>query len=154
MAPNIDNNKTHITFITAEETYGVRHPVLRPGRPIEDCEFENDTHKDTFHLGLYVNSLLIGVVTFMKASKDIFEHKDQYQLRGMAVLEAYQGLQYGKLLVEKGEGIVKEKNGKIIWFNAREVALKFYTKCGYKIIGDAFNIPKVGTHYMMFKILK
>ncbi|MBP1839337.1 GNAT family N-acetyltransferase [Formosa algae] len=148
-----DQDSIVIKIIKAQDTYAVRHPVLRPGRPIEDCVFDNDEHPNTFHLGLFLNTMLVGVVTYMKTKKDEFTSEEQYQLRGMAVLENYQGLQFGKLLVNKGEAIIKEKHGDLIWLNAREIALHFYNKCGYEIIGDPFNIPKVGKHYMMFKNL-
>ena len=68
----------------------MRHPVLRAGRPVETCAMPGDDAEDTFHLGLFDAENLIGVVTFMNAAKPQFTGK-QYQLRGMAVLEAYQG---------------------------------------------------------------
>jgi len=140
-----------IKQIEAKDTYAVRLPVLRPGRPIEDCEFNNDTHKDTFHLGLYLKSNLIGVVTFIKTNHDAFTEKKQYQLRGMAILEAYQGLKYGDLLIQAGESLVQERHGELIWLNAREIAVRFYERNEFKVHGEAFNIPQVGLHYMMHK---
>ena len=152
---SVTQNHPHITIkqIQAQETYRVRQPVLRAGRPIEDCEFENDTHPDTFHLGLFFKSDLIGVVTLMKIINQNFNAPNQYQLRGMAILNAYQGLKYGNLLVNAGESLVTQRKGKLIWLNAREVAVKFYERNGYKINGESFNIPNVGPHYMMFKTL-
>ncbi|MDW5291037.1 GNAT family N-acetyltransferase [Formosa sp. PL04] len=150
--------KTENPFITiknieAQETYSVRQPVLRPGRPIKDCEFVNDTHPTTFHLGLYFKSDLVGVVTFMKTLNETFVSENQYQLRGMAILSEHQGLQYGNILIQVGESIVEKQQDSLIWLNAREIAVKFYERNGYKISGNAFNIPKVGTHYMMYKTI-
>ena len=47
-----------------------------------------------------------------------------------------------------------EKNARVIWFNAREKAVPFYKKKGYTSIGDSFEIPEVGTHFVMFKVNK
>lgn len=85
----IDNPYLTIEKIPSAETYAIRHPVLREGRPIEDCVFDNDDEPETFHLGMYILNELLGVATYIK--KDYPELKgNQYQLRGMAVLKPYQ----------------------------------------------------------------
>ena len=78
---------------------------------------------------------------------------NQYQLRGMGVLKEYQKRGFGNLLIEKGEDIIKQENGTIIWCNAREIAVNFYKKNGFKIIGKPFVIPKIGLHYVMYKAI-
>jgi hypothetical protein len=35
--------------------------------------------------------------------------------------------------------------------NAREKAVPFYEKCGYKIEGEIFIIKPIGFHYLMAK---
>ena len=37
--------------ITAEDTYAIRHSVLRPHQTIEDCKYDQDSVKGAFHLG-------------------------------------------------------------------------------------------------------
>ncbi len=148
----IDNPFLRIGKIKSQETYSVRHPVLREGRPIEDCKFDNDDAPNTFHLGLYIQDELLGVVTYLK--NDFKELKGkQYQFRGMAVLKNCQKRGFGNLLLNKGEEIIKHENGTIIWCNAREIAVNFYKKNGFKIIGKPFVIPKIGLHYVMYKNL-
>jgi len=139
--------------ITAVETYAVRHPVLRAGRPIETCAMPGDDAQDTFHLGLFDAEKLIGVVTFMNATKTQFTGK-QYQLRGMAVLDGYQGKGLGNLLVAAGEARLKAAGYKLLWCNARIKALNFYTRKGFKIEGKPFEIDPIGTHYLLYKHLE
>ncbi|WP_273419515.1 GNAT family N-acetyltransferase [Leeuwenhoekiella blandensis] len=138
--------------ITTAETYAVRHPVLRAGRPVETCAMPGDDAEDTFHLGLFDAENLIGVVTFMNAAKPQFTGK-QYQLRGMAVLEAYQGKGLGNLLVAEGEARLKAQGYDLLWCNARIKALNFYTHKGFKIEGEPFEIEPIGTHYLLYKKL-
>ena len=138
--------------ITAAQTYAVRHPVLRAGRPVETCAMPGDDAEDTFHLGLFDAENLIGVVTFMNAAKPQFTGK-QYQLRGMAVLEAYQGKGLGNILVTEGEQQLKQLGYDLLWCNARIKALNFYTRKGFKIEGEAFEIEPIGTHYLLYKKL-
>lgn len=138
--------------ISALETYPVRHPILREGRPLADCAFDLDNETSTCHLGLYFNDDLIGVASFMENKNDFFEEAKQFQLRGMAILKPYQKKGLGKLLLEAGEKEVSKKASRL-WFNAREVALKFYKSNGYQIIGEPFEIAGIGTHFVMTKII-
>lgn len=148
-----------IRNISAIETYPVRHPVLRAGRPVTDCYFEGDDLTTTFHLGAYVDQQLKGVATFLMYQDDSIEElktynfKQCYQLRGMAVLHEMQGQQLGKKLINHAEETLKNKNVLALWFNARESAVSFYEKMGYQIVSKPFEINTVGTHYKMYKAL-
>ncbi len=147
----IENPLIEMKRISAEETYAVRHPVLRAGRPFEDCAFKDDELETTVHLGLFFKSELVGVATFLKNNNALFPEEHQYQLRGMAVLKFYQGYKFGTLLLNYGEQLLIRKKVKRIWFNARESAVRFYERHSYEIIGNAFYIPNVGGHYVMSK---
>lgn len=134
------------------ETLIVRHPVLRHGKPIDSCKFDGDDLPTTFHLGAFSKDKLVGVVTILKKDNKSFFSKNQFQLRGMAVLQEYQGLGIGAVLVKQSEDRVIEQKGSLIWLNARQVALSFYKKLGYEISSDKFEIPLIGVHYTMTKI--
>jgi len=142
-----------ISEISALETFKVRHPVLRPGKPVESCHFDGDELMTTKHFGLFDNEILAGVISLFKQDNAAFANDNQFQIRGMAVLENFRKRGFGEQLVLHVENVVNEQNGNFIWFNAREVAVKFYSNLGYAIVGDAFEIPDVGTHYKMYKIL-
>lgn len=139
--------------INSNATFQVRQPVLRPGKPVESCVFEGDDLETTTHLGLYNNSKLAGIVSIFASRHNLFPQNEQFQLRGMAVLDEFRKKGYGERLVNEAEACIKEQNGSLIWFNAREVAVAFYTKLGYEIIGDAFEIPTIGTHFVMRKMI-
>ena len=140
-----------IIEISSEKTIPVRQPVLRAGRPVADCIFDGDDLETTIHLGAFINNKLVGVVTYMKNANTLFDSENQYQLRGMAVLEDYQAKGVGKKLLYKGEQILKLKEAQLIWCNARIIALPFYKSDGFKIIGEEFHIPTVGPHFVMWK---
>lgn len=139
--------------ISAEETIAVRHPVLRKGRPIEDCVFVGDNEASTFHLGLFESDKLIGVATFVKDCHEAFQESPQYRLRGMAVLEEHQGQGLGDVLLKAGETELKQRNIPFLWFNARKIAWNFYLRNGYNIYGEPFEMTGIGTHYVMYKSL-
>ena len=136
--------------ITITEAFSVRHPVLRAGKPLESCHFEGDDLATTKHFGYFDNKHLIGIISVFKKDNAFFA-QNQFQIRGMAVLTAYQKKGIGVALVSLAEHYIQSKKGSLIWLNARIIAVGFYEKSGYQIIGNSFEIPEIGTHYVMFK---
>lgn len=141
-----------IKEITAEQTWPVRHPVLRKGRPLKDVYMEADEKESTFHLGAYHKNKIVGVASFMEDANPIFTGV-QSRLRGMAVLPAYRKKGIAERMLHKGEDMLKERGRTLLWFNARIVALSFYKTLGYQTVGKEFDIPRVGPHYVMKKQL-
>jgi len=140
-----------IREITAEETYTIRKEVLRKNMDLS-YKFSGDHDKDTFHLGLLKNKKIISIVSFMKTNNHLFL-KDQYQLRGMATLENFQGKGYGKILISRAEIFLNKKKIKEVWCNARVNSIDFYTKQGFSLVGKEFQIPQIGGHFIMSKKL-
>ena len=140
-----------IKKISSRDTFLVRHPILREGKPVESCQFDGDDLQTTTHFGLFENENMIGTVSVYKTNSPLFTEKIQFQIRGMAVLEDFQSKGYGEQLLKAAENFCFEEKADLIWFNAREKAIPFYQKSGYKIIGNAFDIPNVGIHFVMFK---
>ncbi|MEO8234355.1 MAG: GNAT family N-acetyltransferase [Flavobacterium sp.] len=142
-----------IKEITTQETFLVRNLVLRSGKPVETCFFDGDNLEQTKHFGYFDNGNIIGVVSVYKNKNSIFKFPNQYQIRGMAILEEFQGSGCGKLLVKHCEGYLTSNYANLIWFNARETAVTFYEKLGYTKNGFPFPIADVGIHFLMFKNL-
>ncbi len=143
-----------IKKITAPETYSVRLPVLRKGKPVESCHFDCDDSATTIHFGVYLNLELVGVVSLFKKNNPLFSKKDQFQIRGMAVLENQRKKDFGKALLLHCEEECKNQDVDLIWFNARTEATGFYEKMGYQKTGTSFEIPDVGEHIIMYKEIK
>ncbi|REE81603.1 ribosomal protein S18 acetylase RimI-like enzyme [Lutibacter oceani] len=138
--------------IKPTETYNVRLEVLRKNIPLP-YEFKGDFDENTFHIGAFKNNKLIAVSSYMKAENENFKGT-QYQLRGMATLEKFQGFGAGKLMMQKAFEILNELNIDCLWCNARVIAVNFYEKQGLQTFGEKFDIKFVGDHYVMFKYLK
>jgi GNAT superfamily N-acetyltransferase len=141
-----------IKEIKAEDTFPIRKEVLRKGMTLSH-ELPGDHDADTVHLGVFWDGQLICIGSFMKASKLPFSGF-QYQLRGMATANGFQGKGYGQILVKRAEEMLKARGVELIWCNARVSALDFYRKLGYETTGAVFDVPQVGPHYMMFKKLR
>lgn len=144
-------NKITIKKINFLETFPIRSAVLRQGKPMETCSFLGDDALETTHFGLFIENNIIGVASVFKISNDNFDIKNQYQLRGMAILEAYQSSGFGKLLIEEIFNFIESNQVELLWFNARETAVLFYEKLGCSKKGPSFEIPDIGTHFLMYK---
>lgn len=140
-----------IKKISSRDTFLVRQPILREGKPIESCQFDGDDLKTTTHFGLFIDKNIIGVLSVFKNNNVIFNTENQFQIRGMAILKKFQRKGFGDELVKHSEEHVKSQFGKLIWFNARESAVPFYEKLGYIKIGEPFSIADIGIHYIMKK---
>ncbi len=133
------------------DTFAVRHPVLRNGKPLESCFFEGDDWPTTKHFGAFVDKKIVGVVSVYQNKNSTFSMENQFQIRGMAVLPDFRKKGIGELLVSAAEDYICNQKGEIIWFNARENAVGFYEKMKYQKQGQPFEISGIGPHYMMYK---
>lgn len=140
-------------MIPAESTYALRHSVLRAGYPPATARFDGDFEPYSFHLGAYRGNVLAGVASYMKRSSQHFYITAQYQLRGMAVLPEHQGQGLGRLLLEAAYPVITAAGCRLLWCNARVSALAFYKKQGFTTIGEQFDTPLAGPHYVMYKNL-
>ena len=145
--------KLFIRYISAEETLELRQNVLRPSKPQSSCIWKGDNSKSTMHIGAFVDSKCIGILSLFEANTDELSETKHYQLRGMAVDLEYRGKDIGKQLVNFSEHELKTLGIQVLWCNARISAKDFYSKLGFKVISKEFMIPNVGPHYRMFKSL-
>lgn len=142
-----------IKIISTEETFPLRIEILRKGIA-RDFHFVGDDDKGTFHIGAFSDNECVGIASCMLKSHTLFTSKKVYQLRGMAIKKDIQNSGVGKEIILKTVEILENKNCKTVWCNARESALGFYEKMGFRIIGERFQIPKVGPHFVMYKNLE
>ncbi|WP_396150747.1 GNAT family N-acetyltransferase [Flavobacterium sp.] len=144
-------DKISIKKINYLDTFPVRSAVLRQGKPIETCSFLGDETVGTTHFGLYIENNIIGVASVFTSNNENFDNKTQLQLRGMAILKEYQNMGFGKLLIEEIFNFIESTQVELLWFNARESAVPFYEKLGCIKKGTSFEIPEIGTHFLMYK---
>lgn len=143
-----------IKSITANDTFSVRHIVLRPGRPVEDCYFELDNHPSSLHLGMEFNGEIIAVLSALPLECENFPGLISMRLRGIATLPAFQKEGFGSQLMREVEKrLLKLKKIRLIWLNGRISAKKFYQNLGYNTVGETFNIRGIGVHQRMYKKL-
>lgn len=142
-----------VSKIDATQTYSVRQMVLRPGKSIESAFFDGDQLQTTHHFGFKMSDKIVGVLSLYDKRNAVFDELSQFQLRGMAVLPEYQNRNIGNQLLDFAEDYARNLKIELIWCNARESAIGFYSARNYHAVGDIFTIADVGEHYIMCKII-
>jgi GNAT superfamily N-acetyltransferase len=144
-----------IRRISVEETYPLRHRILRPNQTLADCAYPLDTAPSTYHVGYFLNDDLIGIGTILREAQDGSTDKNVWRIRGMAVSSDLQGRGIGgKILMAliryaASQGIPGE-----IWCNGRVTAQNFYQRFGFTPISDIFDVPPIGPHMVFGRLLK
>jgi GNAT superfamily N-acetyltransferase len=131
----------------------LRHELLRPGRPAAVLVFPGDDDPDSLHLGAFEEERLVGIATVIREPPPGEGDDRAWRVRGMATLPEVRGRGYGGLLLERCLEHAVNHGGRVLWCNARAGAVGFYRRYAFTARGDAFDIPDLGTHYLMSRSL-
>lgn len=142
-----------VKFISGNECVDLRHRILRPGQPVENCIYAGDDAATSFHLAVVTteNKIICNGTFMQEGHKEFPEAKLPYRLRGMATDSNFQKKGLGRMIIEVAEVELKKRNCDLLWFNGRTSAEGFYQKLGYTNIENIFDIPLAGPHKIMFK---
>jgi ribosomal protein S18 acetylase RimI-like enzyme len=129
-----------------EQMVKLRDDILRKplGLKFSPEELENEKHN--LMMAAYEDEHILGCCMLVE------EDLQTVRLRQMAVLNDLQGKGIGKALMQFAENLARDRGYKKITMHARQNAIGFYEKMGYRRVGDAFieiTIP----HYVMEKDL-
>lgn len=142
-----------VRVIPLEMTYPLRNRVLRPHQTVEDCKYDTDTEKDTFHVGAFLDGELISVVSFCTEKNPDFPEEKQYRLRAMATLEEHRKVGAGRAAVTFGEEEIKKRGCRFLWCKGRTSVQAYYERLGFQSHGEVFDYPPIGLHITMIKRL-
>ena len=71
----------------------------------------------------------------------------------MATVPSVRGAGHGRALLELCFDHIRAQGGRLLWCNARVVALGFYKRLGFVAEGPEFDIHPIGPHYVMTRQL-
>ncbi len=132
----------------------LRYEVLWPHlENVEACQIQPDTADTTFHVAALLKGKVVGVATFIVDVNEKFKEPHQYRLRAMATAQEVRGYGVGARIVDFAINELKQKNVKLLWCDARLIATGFYEKQHFKIKGKTYEVPKIGPHKLMYKVL-
>ncbi|MGE5473875.1 MAG: GNAT family N-acetyltransferase [Ignavibacteriales bacterium] len=146
MESNIDIKLIDCSSEQYKQELLLRDKILR--KPLGLNLFEQDLtgEANDFHIGLYSNDMLIGVLVLSRMN-DI-----EIKMRQVAVDDTCRNKGFGTKLVMYAEDFARQLGYKKIVLNSRKTAINFYEKLGYIIVSDEF-IDVTIPHYKMQKVL-
>lgn len=124
----------------------LRDAILRKPLGLHFSPDEIEKEKSNLHIAAYEDDHMVGCCMLVE------EDPQTVRLRQMAVLNDVQGKGMGRALMQFAENLARDRGYKKITMHARNNALGFYEKMGYKKVGKEFmeiTIP----HYVMEKKL-
>jgi GNAT superfamily N-acetyltransferase len=128
-----------VVDVDAAETHALRRFVLRRGTPTDEVNFATDTQPGTRHLAIRDRAgAVIATSTWFESESPTAPGARAVQLRAMAVHDDHQGRGLGAILVDAGAAHAATIGAELVWANARDTALGFYTRQGFEVVGDGF----------------
>jgi predicted GNAT family N-acyltransferase len=124
----------------------MRFHILRKPLGLTFSTEELANEKTDLLMGAFEEDELLGCCLLTETDKQTV------RLRQMAVQQGLQGKGIGKALMMYAENLARDRKYKKLTMHARDTALGFYEKLGYKIEGEPFS--EVGLpHHVMAKDL-
>ena len=150
-----------VRSVSAAAVRPLRAAVLRPGQPPEALVYPGDDAPLAFHAGGYVNGEIEGIATVYPEApppeyrgeipEAAYAPGAAFRLRGMATSEAARGTGLGREILDACFDHIRASGATFLWCNARVGALGFYRHLGLEPVGDEFDIPGIGGHFVMWR---
>lgn len=142
-----------IRTIDYQQTYPLRHAILRPEFPLKSCHFKGDSHPNSIHLGGFEENRMVGILS---AIPNPYPENGRraFQIRGMAVAPSSRKKGIATLLLQHFEELcLQEGKIQLLWLNARIDVQKLYLRNQFTPVGTPFMIEPIGMHQQFFKSL-
>ena len=108
---------------------------------------KDDLEDESIHLMACQGDVVCGV------GRAHFNSPGEAQIRYMAVDESHRGKGIGSKLLAELEKRIRQKGGRQITLNAREIAVGFYEEHGYEIVAKSHTLYGSIEHFKMQKRL-
>lgn len=146
--------------IDAAATTPLRSAVLRPGYPTSDCVFEGDDAALTVHAGAVLDEAIVSIASMYHEPRPAdapggapraadHDAGTAWRLRGMATEPGLRGAGAGRAALDACLDHARANGGTLAWCNARTEAVGFYERLGWQVLGEEFDLPTVGPHFVM-----
>jgi GNAT superfamily N-acetyltransferase len=145
--------KIGLKEIAPEQALPLRGQVLRAGLPLSASVYPSDKDPQNYIAAAILDGAIVGIATVFPESPPGEDRPGAWRLRGMAVREDLRGQGIGALVLRNCIDQIESQGGVYLWCNARTPVLNFYLKLGFETIGDEFDIPVSGPHYIMSRTI-
>jgi GNAT superfamily N-acetyltransferase len=145
-----------VEVVVAPVVRPLRHAVLRPGWPDAESVYLGDDHPSAAHVAVRAQDAgeVLAVGTVLPEASPWEPEVPAWRIRGMAAQERRRGEGLGKLVLEALIDHVSAHGGGVLWCNARIKASTFYQRAGFETRGDTFDLPGIGEHRQMWRLVE
>lgn len=140
-----------VRAISAAETRPLRQSVLRPTQRPDELVYAGDDDVETLHAGAFVEGRLAGIASICREPPPGERDAGAWRLRGMATTPERRRSGLGRRLLDACFAHVAARGGTRVWCNARVTAADFYLAYGFVVLGEPFELPHIGPHYLMWR---
>jgi GNAT superfamily N-acetyltransferase len=174
-------DRISVGFVPAETTWALRQEVLRPHRAVADCVYPGEDDPRAAHAAAVIaagspdrarpvvagdvgagpgraepgpTGDVVAVAAVMpEAPPWDTARPDGWRLRGMATRPDLRGQGVGGRVLDLLIGHVAQQGGGLLWCNARTPALHLYERAAFLPRGDVFELPEIGPHQVMWRMV-
>jgi predicted GNAT family N-acyltransferase len=129
-----------------KQMLSLRDAILRKPLGLKFSEDEIEKEKTNLHIAAYEDEQMLGCCMLVE------EEPQTVRLRQMAVVNDVQGKGIGRALMQFAENLARDRGYKKITMHARNNAVGFYEKMGYRKKGKPFEEITI-PHFVMEKEL-
>ncbi len=120
----------------------LRDEILRRPLGLSFSQDDLDKEKEDILIAAFDDDEILGCCLLTQTAADTVK------LRQMAVKNNLQGKGIGQAIMNFAETLARDKGYKKLTMHARDTAIGFYERCGFKILGDGFIEVSVPHHVM------
>lgn len=149
-----------IRLVALDDTFALRKAVLRPWLTPEEARATWAGTPEHFQVGAVEDGRVVSTAGFLIEAQpdygDVFGPL-QWRLRGMASEPALQGHGLGGRVLAFGIAEIARRlaargqASAALWCNGRSGAQRFYERHGFQPIGEIFETPGTGPHYVFWR---
>ena len=138
-----------VTLPTAD-VLDLRVRVLRRGTPFTHANYPEDAYPDVTNFCVVRGGEPVATSTWFAKECPELPGVPAVQLKGMAVDVSLQGEGLGARLIARGLEHARSVGARVVWARARDSALYFYERRGFRVVGDGFiDEPTAMPHHIV-----
>jgi GNAT superfamily N-acetyltransferase len=144
-----------VEAVAEEATLALRQAVLRPHMTIEELAQAGHAGADALWVAAYENGNdeVVGTGSVSRGSPPWAPDEPAWRIRAMAVAPDRRGRGIGSAVLAALLHHVRVQGGGLTWCNARTPAQGLYARAGFTPHGDVFDIPRIGPHIAMSRLI-
>ena len=127
-----------VVSLPTDAVLDLRVRVLRRGTPYTHANYPEDSLPDAVNFCIVHDGEPVATSTWFSKECPGMPGVPAFQLKGMAVDDSVKGTGLGARLIAHGLAHARAKGARIAWARARDSALYFYERRGFRVVGDGF----------------